>query len=84
MDVSPIPNIALTARNNTQRPAAPGKSAAAAPLPDEATPPADYRDRYQSLTGVSLRTCPVCTEGHMIETVSWRRGCASPPLLDTS
>lgn len=61
-----------------------GTTAAAAPLPDEATPPADYRDRYQSLTGVSLRTCPVCTEGHMIVTVSWRRGCASPPLLDTS
>jgi hypothetical protein len=61
-----------------------GTTAAAAPLTDQATPPADYRDRYQSLTGVSLRTCPMCTEGHMIETVSWRRGCASPPLLDTS
>ncbi len=26
----------------------------------------DYRDRYETLTGISLRKCPVCHRGHMI------------------
>ncbi|UIF88511.1 IS91 family transposase [Cupriavidus sp. UYPR2.512] len=26
----------------------------------------DYRDRYQRLTGTSLRDCPVCGRGHMV------------------
>jgi hypothetical protein len=26
----------------------------------------DYRDRYEALTGVSLRECPVCHKGHML------------------
>jgi Putative transposase len=26
----------------------------------------DYRDRYQRLTGVSLRDCPACAHGHMV------------------
>jgi hypothetical protein len=26
----------------------------------------DYRDRYEKLTGTSLRNCPVCHRGHMI------------------
>ena len=29
-------------------------------------PPKDYRDRYEQLTGVSLRLCPVCRQGRMI------------------
>jgi hypothetical protein len=29
-------------------------------------PPKDYRDRYEELTGSSLRECPVCHQGHMI------------------
>ncbi len=28
--------------------------------------PEDYRDRYQRLTGVSLRDCPQCKHGRMI------------------
>jgi hypothetical protein len=28
------------------------------------TRPADRRDRYETLTGVSLRACPVCPDGH--------------------
>ena len=28
--------------------------------------PKDYRDRYEQLTGVSLRLCPVCRQGRMI------------------
>ena len=29
--------------------------------------PQDYRDRYEQLTGISLRQCPACHHGHMIE-----------------
>jgi hypothetical protein len=28
--------------------------------------PADYRDRYEQLTGRSLRDCPHCAHGHMV------------------
>lgn len=45
----------------------------------------DYRDRYQMLTGVSLRECPVCGRGHMLCLESFPAGAfphaASP---DTS
>jgi hypothetical protein len=34
--------------------------------PPEATSPENYRDRYEALTGVSLRKCPVCQKGHMV------------------
>ncbi len=35
--------------------------------PDETTSPTeDYRDRYQRLTGKSLRDCPICGKGHMV------------------
>jgi hypothetical protein len=30
-------------------------------LPDQ-----DYRDRYEMLTGSSLRKCPQCQHGHMV------------------
>ena len=33
------------------------------PVPDT---PLDYRDRYQLLTGKSLRDCPQCGQGHMV------------------
>jgi hypothetical protein len=26
----------------------------------------DHRDRYEELTGASLRACPVCHQGHMV------------------
>lgn len=26
----------------------------------------DYHERYETLTGISLRTCPVCHDGHML------------------
>ena len=43
---------------------------------------ADYRDRYEALTGISLRRCPVCRCGTMvvIETLE----CARPSFADTS
>ncbi len=37
-----------------------------APAPAQANEHEDYRDRYQRLTGVSLRDCPVCANGQMI------------------
>ena len=48
------------------------------------TPPPDYRDRYESLTGVSRRACPVCPDGHMILTEWLRRARPSPARPDTS
>ena len=41
----------------------------------------DYRDRYEQLTGVSLRQCPVCRHGCMVEV-----DCAPavPAFMDTS
>lgn len=46
-------------------------------------PPQDYRDRYQQLTGGSLRECPVCHQGCMrvVETLPAGHG---PAVLDTS
>jgi len=34
--------------------------------PIDATSPTDYRDRVQTLTGISLRVCPACHRGEMI------------------
>jgi len=34
--------------------------------PHDPAPPRDYRDHAEALTGVSLRTCPICQTGHMI------------------
>lgn len=59
-------------------------TAAAQPTAGETPPPSDYRDRYQSLTGVSLRTCPICADGHMIVTQCLRRARPYPTLPDTS
>lgn len=52
-----------------------------APLADQDPPDseADYRDRYQRLTGVSLRDCPQCGKGQMVriesfKAATWPRG----------
>jgi hypothetical protein len=42
----------------------------------------DYRDRYEQLTGWSLRTCPVCGEVSMREIE--RLACHRPAIADTS
>ncbi len=34
--------------------------------PPDATSPTDYRDRVETLTGISLRVCPACHHGEMI------------------
>jgi hypothetical protein len=41
---------------------------------------ADYRDRYEQLTGHSLRECPVCHRGRMI-TVNLLAKSRSPPTI---
>jgi hypothetical protein len=50
--------------------------------PRESTPPKDYRDRYEALTGISLRDCPVCHQGHMRVTELLVPG--GPALTNTS
>jgi hypothetical protein len=46
--------------------------------------PADYRDRYEALTGSSLRTCPHCHDGRML-TVARLAGIHTvSPITDTS
>ena len=39
---------------------------APAPAATLADAPLDYRDRYEQLTGKSLRDCPLCGRGHMV------------------
>lgn len=45
-------------------------------------PPKDYRDRYEELTGASLRQCPVCQHGAMVEVEILPAG--TPAFIDTS
>ena len=51
-----------------------------------AEPPtqADYRDRYEKLTGHSLRECPVCHRGRMITVTTLAEVRSSPAIQDTS
>ena len=44
----------------------------------------DYRDRYEKLTGRSLRECPVCHRGHMIPVANLPGANSSPVIEDTS
>lgn len=41
----------------------------------------DYRDRYEQLTGTSLRQCPICGQGRMMEIEELP---ASPAIMDSS
>ena len=36
------------------------------PTPERNEAAPDYRDRYEQLTGKSLRNCPQCNQGHMV------------------
>jgi hypothetical protein len=57
--------------------------AAPAPLVEPPDEPLDYRDRYQRLTGVSLRECPQCHRGQMLCIESFLPGTlprGPPPL----
>lgn len=45
----------------------------------------DYRDRYEELTGLSLRQCPACKKGRMVTVeILPRLPCKSAPSIDSS
>jgi Putative transposase/Transposase zinc-binding domain len=52
--------------------------------PSEAPLTRDYRDRYQELTGSSLRECPVCRKGHMVPRETLIAVGLQPVVIDTS
>jgi hypothetical protein len=58
----------------------------ASPRESPSTPatPQDYRDRFERLTGHSLRECPVCLRGHMIPVTILAKVRSSPAIQDTS
>lgn len=54
-----------------------------------APPPKDYRDRYEELTGCTLRECPQCHRGHMVVIEMLPRIACSfrgrlSPIMDSS
>ena len=56
-------------------------------MPPPAEPPTDqdYRDRYEDLTGISLRQCPQCRQGNMVVVQILPTLCAkSPAVIDSS
>jgi hypothetical protein len=57
--------------------------AAPAPVVELTEEPLDYRDRYQRLTGVSLRDCPQCGLGQMVCIESFLPGSLprGPPRI---
>ena len=44
----------------------------------------DYRDQYEELTCISLKTCPICHQGHMAIIERFDAGTMPPPIIDTS
>jgi Putative transposase/Transposase zinc-binding domain len=48
-----------------------------------AEPPANYRDRYEALTGTSLRQCPHCLTGIMVVVGCIERPRVCQPVSDT-
>ena len=52
--------------------------------PCAASPAKDYRDRYEQLTGSSLRECPVCHKGHMVLRETLIAVWLQPVVIDTS
>ena len=58
----------------------------ATPTQPDTAAPADYRDRYEALTGQSLHHCPICRRGRMIliEQLPPARVPEPPACLDTS
>ncbi|MBC8164502.1 MAG: IS91 family transposase [Bryobacteraceae bacterium] len=45
----------------------------------------DYRDRYEDLTGCSLRQCPQCQRGHMVLVALLPRSTSNSPVtIDSS
>jgi hypothetical protein len=44
----------------------------------------DYRDRYEALTGISLKTCPLCRCGTMVVIETFECASSRAPIMDTS
>jgi len=44
----------------------------------------DYQDRYEELTGISLRQCPECKQGRMMMVQILPRRYKSAPAIDSS
>jgi hypothetical protein len=53
-------------------------------LPSDPPAAQDYRDRYETLTGRSLRQCPFCHRGHMIQVGEIETPQRLPAVKDTS
>lgn len=53
-------------------------------LPAATAAAKDYRDRYETLTGVSLWECPICHQGRMIVVELLGRGYTRPTIPDTT
>jgi Putative transposase len=51
------------------------------PPPPAAEIPKDYRDRYEALTGISLKTCPLCRCGTMVVVEVFK---CTASILDSS
>ena len=58
-----------------------GAPAPSTPSPQERP---DYRDVYETLTGTSLRACPACHEGRMVQIMILPTIAPTPVLVDTS
>jgi len=65
------------------------------PVPEHTHEEKDYRDRYEELTGKSLRTCPICRKGCMLvvevfepgqqpATAARNQHTRPPPFTNTS
>ncbi len=44
----------------------------------------DYRDRYEALTGISLKTCPLCRCGTMVVIETFECTSTRASFVDTS
>jgi hypothetical protein len=55
-----------------------------APAEAPTDPPTDYRDRFEALTGQSLRECPHCHTGTMVVLDCIARPTVCLTILDTS
>lgn len=52
--------------------------------PAASKPRQDYRDRYEQLTGRSLRECPVCRRGEMVVIETLEGPFQQPAVIDSS
>ena len=54
------------------------------PPPAAGEAPKDYRDRYEALTGISLKTCPLCRCGTMVVVEVFECTSSRMSFADTS